>query len=219
MTVPATKWALATGAGKDSTLALHRARAAGLNVTHAFTVYEGNSGLVRFHGTPVALVEAHAAALGLELLAAHTHPDDFETVFAALLDRLVERGVGGVIFGNIHLADVRGWYEERTTGRGLQHHEPLWDDPPGVLVRDFVTLGYRATVVGVDLARGLPEWVGREVTHEWIAEVEAYGADPCGEYGEYHTFVHDGPGFSSPVGFKTGAPLEMEGHRILALLA
>jgi diphthine-ammonia ligase len=209
-------WALATGAGKDATLALHRARAEGLDVTHAFSIYEGNSGVVRFHGTPPELVGAHCGALGLELLVAHTHPRDFDAVLAELLDELRARGVSGVVFGNIHLADVRAWYEERTTGHGLRHHEPLWGEEPAALVRDFVALGFRATVTGVNLERGVRAWVGREVTREWIAEVEAHGADPCGEFGEYHTFVHGGPGFRAPVAFDRGAPIEMEGHAVLS---
>lgn len=209
--------ALATGAGKDATLALHRARARGLEVTHAFNVYEGNTGRVRFHGTRKELVEAQARALGLEPVMAHTHPREFEEAFREVLDELVDRGVRGVVFGNVHLEGVRAWYEERTSRAGLTHVEPLWGREPGELVRDVVALGYRALVVSVDLERGKPGWLGRELTLPLIAEIEAAGVDPCGEHGEFHTFVRDGPGFRRPLPVTRGEEVEMEGHRLLDL--
>lgn len=210
-------YALATGAGKDATLALHRARARGLRVTHAFNIYEGNSGRVRFHGTRRELVEAHLRALDLEAVLAHTHPREFEAVFREVLDGLVGDGIRGVIFGNVHLEDVRAWYEERTTGAGLEHVEPLWDADPAELVREVVDLGYRAVVVSVDLERGRPEWLGRELDPPLIREMEEKDLDPCGERGEFHTFVRDGPEFRHPIPVVPGPEVEMEGHRLLDL--
>ncbi len=210
-------FALATGAGKDATLALHRARALGWEVPVAFNVWEGSSGRVRFHGIPRELVGEHASALDLRLLDDHTHPDDFETVFGRMLERLVREGVVGVVYGNVHLEGIRSWYEERTTAAGLEHREPLWGDPPGELVREFVDLGYGATVVSVDLERGDPGWLGRELDRELVEELEARGCDPCGEHGEYHTFVHDGPLFRRSVQVESAGTVEMEGHRLLDL--
>ena len=212
-----TTWALATGAGKDATLALHRARAAGLHVPYAFNVFEGNTGLVRFHGVPEALVRAQARALGLELVAGRTHPRDFPQVHAELLEELGRRGVQGLLYGNIHLADIQAWYQERSRAAGLEHREPLWGEDPTALVREFVAAGFRATVTGVNLELGDPGWLGRELDRELVEEVTAAGADPCGEYGEYHTFVWDGPGFRAPVPFRAGPALELEGHRFLEL--
>lgn len=212
-----TAYALATGAGKDAVLALHRARARGLEVTHALNIYEGNTGRVRFHGTRKELVAAQAGALELELVAAHTHPLGFEEVFQESLEKLSERGIEGVVFGDIHLADVRAWYEERTVAAGLEHLEPLWGLDPGELVQDVVALGYRPVVVSVDLERGRPEWLGRELSLSLIREIEDVGADPCGEHGEYHTFVWDGPEFRRPVPIVRGEEVEMEGHRLLDL--
>lgn len=171
--------------------------------------------MVRFHGTPMALVDAHVRALGLVPVTAVTHPDDFETVFDRLLRAMRSEGLDGIVFGNIHLEDVRAWYEERTNAAGFRHHEPLWGEDPGMLAREFVSLGYRARVVSVHLELGRREWLGREVTTEWIEHVEAHGADACGEYGEYHTFVFDGPAFRQPVGFEWGTEVEMEGHALL----
>lgn len=212
-------WALSTGAGKDATLALHRARAAGLDVSLAFNLYDRDSERVRFHGTRLELVRAHAEALGLDLLAFPTGPDDFEEAYGRMLARLTARQVDGVVYGNIHLDDVRGWYEERTTASGFEHREPLWGERPPELVRDVVALGYRAVVVSVDPERGDPTWLGRELTLSLVGEMEDRGVDPCGERGEYHTFVFDGPEFRRPVAFEPGEIVESEGHRLLDLLA
>jgi len=214
----ATLWALATGAGKDATLALHRARAQGREVRYGFNVFDGDSGRVRFHGTRKDLVEAHGRSLGMEMLMDHTGPREFEPVFTGLLDALRERGVDGAVFGNIHLSDVRAWYEERSGAAGLRHLEPLWGEASRELAREFVDLGYRAVVVSVDLEHGDPDWLGRELDRELIDEIQAKGADPCGEHGEYHTFVWDGPAFRAPVAFRKGEEVEMKGHRLLDLL-
>jgi uncharacterized protein (TIGR00290 family) len=212
------RYALATAAGKDATLALHRARADGLEVPFALSIFDPTSDRIRFHGTRRTLVEAQADALGLELLALPAGPEDFEPVFVQALGRLREMGAGGLIFGNIHLEDVRAWYEERTRRAGLKHLEPLWGQRPGELVREVLALGYRATIVSVDLAQADAAWAGRELTFALVTEMEAVGADPCGERGEYHTFVSDGPLFRTPVWVRTGETLEQNGHRLVDLL-
>lgn len=212
-------WALATAAGKDATLALHRARGEGLDVQWALNVFEGGTGLVRFHGTPRALVEAHALALGLEPVFGETGPRDFEEAFRALLDTLCERGAEGIIFGNLHLADIRAWYEERVRASGLEHHEPLWGMDPLSAAEAVVEAGFRGLVISVNLELGDPDWLGRELDRRLLGEVRAAGIDPAGERGEYHTFVHGGPGFRRPVGFRVRGTLEREGHRFLELEA
>lgn len=215
--LPSGRYALATGAGKDATLALHRARAAGLEVAVGFNLYDGASGRVAFHGTRTALVQAHCRALGLEPVLAPAREGGFEPAFLEMLRRLGGMGMEGVVFGNIHLEDVRAWYEERTTAAGLEHREPLWGQAPGELVREVVDLGYRAVVVSIDVERGDPAWVGRELDLDLVEAVEARGADPCGEQGEFHTFVYDGPAFRRPLPVVRGEVVEMHGHRLVDL--
>lgn len=212
------RYALSWSGGKDSTLALDRARRAGLDVACLFNIYEGSSGRVRFHGVRRELIVAQARALGLPLVAAHTHPDDYETVFLRLLDQLRAEGIGGIMFGNIHLADIRAWYEERTSGRGFAHAEPLWGAAPSDLIREFVARGYLARIVSIDLARARPEWLGARLDLELIRAIEAEPAvDLCGEQGEYHTFVSGGPLFRQPLPVQSGETIELEGHRFIDL--
>jgi uncharacterized protein (TIGR00290 family) len=211
-------YALSWSGGKDSTLALDRAVRDGLRVGYLFNIFDGASGRIRFHGVRSELIAAQAEALGLELIQRAAGEDDFEDVFLAIVAELTELGVRGALFGNIHLADVRAWYEERTTDVGLEHLEPLWGDPPEELIREFATRGYRGVVVSVDLSRSEEEWLGREIDEGFISEVVAApGVDACGEHGEFHSFVYDGPLFRRVLPIRRGALFEAESHRLLDL--
>jgi uncharacterized protein (TIGR00290 family) len=197
-------------------LALDRAVRAGYDVAYLFNIYEGSSGRVRFHGIRAALIAAQAAAIGIALLQDHTHPDDYEAVFLRLLERLQAEGVGGIIFGNIHLADIRAWYEKRVTARGLEHVEPLSGEPPVTLVREVVDRGYRPRLVSVDLARTPEAWLGRVLDRALLDEMAAHPEiDVCGERGEYHTFVEAGPLLRRSLNLAWGERVEMEGHALI----
>src|SRR5689334_12491732 len=128
--------ALFWSGGKDSLLALDRAQRTGLAVTHLVNLYDAATGRVRFHGVRRALIAAQAQSLGKQLVQMATDPQSFEPAFLSALDELRRSGVGGVLFGNIHLADVRAWYEQRTTAAGFRHVELLWGEPPLDLVRE-----------------------------------------------------------------------------------
>lgn len=209
-------YALSFSGGKDSTLALDRAIRQGLEVACLFNIYEGSSGRVRFHGIRAELIRDQAAALGISLLQDHTHPDDYETVLRRVLEKLKADGIGGIIFGNIHLADIRAWYEERTGAMGFEHVEPLWGDTGINLVREFVDRGYQARLVSVELARTPRDWLGRLLDANFVTDIlNQPDIDPCGERGEYHTFVESGPLFRHPLSLSLGAEFEMEGHALL----
>ncbi len=211
-------YALSWSGGKDSTLALDRAVRDGLRVGYLFNIFDGASGRIRFHGVRSELIAAQAEALGLELIQRAAGADDFEDVFLSIVAELTELGVRGALFGNIHLADVRAWYEERTTDVGLEHLEPLWGDPPEELIREFAARGYRGVVVSVDLSRSKEEWLGREIDEGFISEVVAApGVDACGEHGEFHSFVYDGPLFRRVLSVRRGALFEAGSHRLLDL--
>lgn len=212
-------YAVSWSGGKDSTLALDRAQRGGLPVRYLFNIYDGASGRVRFHGVRAELISAQAESLGLELVQRSAGPDDFEKTFDSILDELLGLKVQGIIFGNIHLTDVRAWYEERTSAKGFEHVEPLWSAPPEKLVREFVQRGYRALVVSVDLQRGEADWLGREIDDGLIDELlKRDDVDPCGEYGEFHSFAFEGPAFRHPIEVRPGVTRDSEGHLLLDLI-
>jgi len=211
-------YALMTSGGKDSVLALDRARRDDVDVRYAVTLYDRTSERVRFHGVRRPLIETQAAALGLEFVAVPTSQQDFARDFSTTLDQLVDRGVRGVVFGNVHLADVRGWYEERTTARGLTHLEPLWGIPAIEVAWEVVERGYRPIITSVDPLRGAAPYLGREFDADIVTALGTTdNVDPCGEGGEFHTFVFEGPELQDVVFFSTGETLNLENHRILDL--
>lgn len=212
-------YALMSSGGKDAMLALDRARRAGYHVPLLVSLYDGATSRVRYHGVRKQLLDLQATALDLELLALPVPPGGYEPVFNDALRNLRARGIRGVVFGNISLADVRAWYEQRVVAADLEHVEPLWGDPAVEIAWEVVERGFRPIIVSVNLAEHAIPFLGREFDADLVTQISVQDQlDPSGERGEYHTFVFDGPDFAHPVGFTTGQTIEEDGHRILDLL-
>ena len=190
--------------GKDSALALQRATAGGLDVTRLINFFDADTGRVRFHATRAEMIQAQASAVGIELRAIGTSWHAMEGRLTEELRTLRAEGFAGVVFGDIHLADVRSWYEERVRLLGLEHVEPLWGESPVRLVREFVEAGGRAVITCVDLSRLEASWLGRIIDEAFLDEIGGTGVDPCGENGEYHSFAFRGPVFSRQVDWQPG---------------
>jgi uncharacterized protein (TIGR00290 family) len=196
--------ALMWSGGKDSALALDRARRSGIDVARLISFYNSASGRVRFHATRVEMLEAQAKAIGIELHAIPTSWPEMEVNLNQKLAALRDEGFGGVVFGDIHLADVREWYEARVVAAGLEHVEPIWGEPPRALLREFVASGGRAVLTCVELAKLDQSWLGRITDERFAAEIEKTGVDVCGENGEYHSFAFAGPVFEEPLSWAAG---------------
>lgn len=190
--------------GKDSALALDRARRAGLDVRTLLTFFDPETDRIRFHATRRELVDAQAAATGLELRLVAAPWPEMPRRLEVVLAELAGAGFEGVVLGDIHLADVRAWYEARVRAAGLEHVEPIWGEAPQALLDEFVLSGGRAVVTCVDCSRLAPDWLGRVVDPDFAQEIAASGADPCGENGEYHSFAFAGPAFRRPVRWVAG---------------
>ncbi len=191
--------------GKDSALALMRARSRGLAVTRLLNMYDPATDRVRFHATRRELMQAQADAIGLELVQHGVAWDGYEPAFRAMLASLKTDGFAGVAFGDIHLADVRAWYEHRVRDAGLEHVEPIWGESPAELVAEFVASGSRAVITCVQLSKLDETWLGRIIDERFVAEIVTTGIDPAGENGEYHSFTFAGPLFRAPVPWRPGA--------------
>lgn len=190
--------------GKDSALALARCRRRSIDVRWLVTVHDDVTERVRFHATPVAIIARQAAAAALDHIAVPTSWAAFDAALGAAFADLVRRGCTGVIFGDIHLADVRAWYEERTRAAGLEHIEPLWGEPPLALLREFVGIGGRAVLTCVDSNVLDPRWLGRVIDDQFVEDIVDTGIDPCGENGEYHSFAYAGPFFKQSLQWRLG---------------
>jgi diphthine-ammonia ligase len=190
--------------GKDSALALDRAVRAGIDVARLINFYDSASGRVRFHATRVEVLQAQAAAIGIELRAIATSWPEMDTALAVELSSLSREGFSGVVFGDIHLSDVRAWYEQRVRAAGLEHVEPIWGEAPADLLDEFVSTGGRAVVTCVDRQKLDASWLGRVTDETFAADIERAGVDPCGENGEFHTFAVAGPIFTAALPWKRG---------------
>jgi uncharacterized protein (TIGR00290 family) len=198
------KYALMWSGGKDSALALQRATAAGINVRRLINFYDAVTRRVRFHATRAEMIQAQADAVEIDLDAISTTWPEMEAHLTAELGALRSEGFSGVVFGDIHLADVRKWYETRVKAAGLEHVEPLWGEAPDKLVREFVESGGRAVITCVDLTRLDSSWLGRIIDERFPDEIGATHADACGENGEFHSFAFRGQAFKHPVSWRSG---------------
>jgi uncharacterized protein (TIGR00290 family) len=190
--------------GKDSALALDRAIRSGIVVDRLLSFYDIATRRVRFHSTRVEMLEAQAAAIGIDLHAIPTSWPEMEANLRHELSSLRDEGFSGVVLGDIHLADVRAWYEERVNASGLNHVEPIWGESPQLLLKEFVSSGGRAVITCVELAKLDESWLGRVVDDRFASEIARTGVDACGENGEYHSFAFAGPVFRQPLPWTAG---------------
>ena len=198
------RYALMWSGGKDSGLALLRAQARGLEVRCLVNFIDPESQRVRFHATRRELISAQAGALGIDLRQLAVPWSGYEAAFQQTLATLKGDGYAGVAFGDIHLADVRAWYEDRVTAAGLEHVEPIWGEPPLTLLREFVASGARAVVTCCEDGKLDESWLGRIIDDDFVRDIAALPIDPAGENGEYHSFVFAHPLFRAPITWRAG---------------
>lgn len=197
------KTALASwSGGKDSCLAVWQAQQAGLEISHLLTALDETGLRTRSHGVSKNLIISQAEALGLKNEFISASWQDYEKQFIAKLMELQYQGVKTAIFGDIDLLAHREWEEKVCNEAGLTASLPLWNKDRLQLVSIFLHAGFKARVVCVD-GRYLDEsFVGVEFNQQFIKSLPE-GVDRCGENGEFHTFVYDGPNFKHPVSWKS----------------
>lgn len=193
--------------GKDSALALYRALSAGL-VPHALlTTYNTDQGRSWFHGIPEELLNEVSRSLGIPVRLMATTGEEYERRFDVALAEFKAEGVEVCVFGDIDIVGHLEWCTKRCEKAGLIPYFPLWKQPRKALVQEFIDAGFQAMITIVDTTRLSGEVVGRVLDHEVVEFIEQCGADACGENGEYHTFVFDGPIFARKVEFSAGEKL------------
>lgn len=193
--------ALSWSGGKDSALALAALRAAGTPPQLLLTTIDEVTGTVPHHGVPLASVEAQAAAAGVPLVTVEIPPAAANVTYEARMRAAFDgplREVESVAFGDLFLEDLRAYREDRLAQAGRQARFPLWGSDTAALARRFVAEGFRAVVVAVDEAQAPATLVGRELDDAFLDALPA-GIDPCGERGEFHSFVWDGPIYDAAV--------------------
>jgi len=208
--------------GKDSAMALHALRAAqDCRITALLTTITEEYDRISMHGVRRALLERQAESLGLPVHAVLIPPQcinaTYEERMKEALAQYFARGVRRVAFGDIFLEDLRVYREKNLAQAGMQAMFPIWKRDTRELAREFVRLGFRAIAVCVDPCALDPSFAGRELDASFFADLPP-GVDPCGENGEFHTFVFDGPVFKSPIAFRVGEKVLRDGFCFCDLL-
>jgi uncharacterized protein (TIGR00290 family) len=209
--------------GKDSAFALAAARRdPELDVVGLLVTLNASADRVAMHAVRRSLLEAQAERLGLPLHVVEIPspcPDDtYRERMGAAMGDAAASGVRRVVFGDLYLEDIRAYREQMLAGSVIDPVFPLWRRPTDALAREMLAAGVRAVVTCVD-PRQLPaSFAGRTFDEAFLADLPG-GVDPCGENGEFHTFVRDGPGFSSPVDVEVGEVVERDGFVFCDLLA
>jgi uncharacterized protein (TIGR00290 family) len=208
------KTLLAWSSGKDSAWSLHLLQRHGVRVDALLTTINAAADRVAMHGVRRELAEAQAEAAGIPLwgipLPWPCSNDDYEARMADACRRAVAEGFDTIAFGDLFLRDIRAYREKQLAGSGLTPIFPLWDLPTPALARDMIAGGLRARLSCVDSRQLDASFSGREFDAALLADLPP-AVDPCGENGEFHTFVFDGPMFRAPIGVETGEIRDVNG--------
>lgn len=181
--------------GKDSCFACYLALGQGYKISHLVNFISKEFKRVSFHGTEARLIQLQSQSLGIPLLQKETTRDGYEQEFKEAVRSLLPNGIKGMVFGDIYLDEHKEWVERVCGDLGIEAIEPLWNKSTEKIFTDFVDAGFEAVVVSAQARLIDEEWVGRRVDSNFMEYLKAKDIDLCGENGEYHTLVVNGPLF------------------------
>jgi uncharacterized protein (TIGR00290 family) len=206
---------LSWSSGKDSVWALHLLRQQPeIKVAALLTTFNCAADRVAMHDVRRGLVEMQADRTGLPMWSVELpwpcSNAEYEERMRGVHHRAISEGVTAVAFGDLYLEDIRDYRVRQMQGSGLEPLFPVWQIPTRQLARDMIAAGVRAKLTSVDPAQVDRSFAGRDYDQALLDSLPA-GVDPCGENGEFHTFVYDAPVFSRPVDVRVGEIVERDG--------
>ena len=208
--------------GKDSAMALYALLQQNqVRVTRLLTTVTEGYERVSMHGVRVELLWRQAESIGLPLEEVRIPPQCVNPIYEARMEIAMrsayEQGIRRIAFGDIFLEDLREYREKNLAKIGMEAMFPIWKQDTAELARNFVSNGFRAKTVSIDRRTLNRSFAGRELTADFFRDLPP-NVDPCGENGEFHTFVYDGPIFRKPVKCKAGEVVERDGFIFCDLL-
>lgn len=210
------KVAASWSAGKESAFSLYRSLGNGLEVCSLLNMINREAGRSMSHGLDPELIAAQAEAMEIPILQRETTWETYEEEFKSAVAELKKTGVSGVVFGDIDIEGHKEWVERVCGELGVTPILPLWGEEPQRLLNGFIDAGFEAIVVTTKAEFLGQEWLGRRVDRGFIQELLRLDTvHPCGEQGEYHTFVLDGPIFSRRVKVVESRKVLREGYWFL----
>ncbi len=211
-------FALSYSGGKDSSLALYRAIRCGGIPRQLIMTYNVNANRSWFHGVPEKVIRRIEASLGIPIKLVYTTGDDYTAQLENALATLKENEVHFALFGDVDIPDHIQWCTERCHNVDMHAHFPLLNESRESLVYEFIDSGFTAHITTIYTSRMNRKYLGQELTRKLVASIESDGVDICGESGEFHTFVSDGPTFKKPVPLEFGKPIDQNQYAILPFL-
>ncbi len=199
---------LSWSSGKDSAWSLHLLRQRGeCEVVGLLTTFNEAADRVAMHAVRRALVEQQAAAAGIPLWAVPLpwpcSNEQYESLMAQTCAKAVTEGIDGIAFGDLFLEDVRAYRERQMKGTGLEPIFPVWGLPTRDLAQQMIASGLQAKLTCIDTAKLAPSFAGHDFDEAFLSALPA-GIDPCGERGEFHSFVYGGPMLNRPLSVSVG---------------
>lgn len=197
--------------GKDSCLALYRALKQGYQIRYLLNFISRQSQRCCFHGVERGLIRLQSELIGIPLIQKEVTADmkEYEKEFKQAVSEL--RDIKAMVFGDIYLDEHKDWVDRVCGDLSITPVEPLWNDSPSRLVDEFIALGFKAIVVSCHADKFGKDFVGRLVDKDLLAELNSKNICPCGENGEFHTFVIDGPMFKRGIEILESEPVLKEG--------
>lgn len=196
------KFVLSYSGGKDCILALYRKINEGSVPVALLTTVKKSSDETWTHGLSFDLLEQVSKSLELPILYAQCDVSEYEDKFEEKLREAKEMGATSVVYGDIDIEHHRRWGIDRAEHTGLDYEFPLWQEDREKLVHEVIDSGFKAVIKKVNLDYMSEDFLGKTLTKELIEKIKSTGSDACGENGEYHTFVVDGPIFDYKIDIK-----------------
>ncbi len=182
--------------GKESALATYKAILQGHQVLYLVNFISEDGKRSRSHGILAKVLDLQAKAIGIPMVQVKTSWENYEENFKKVVTELKEKGIEGGVFGDMDLEEHKEWVKRVCAELEIEPFLPLWGTEPGELLAEFWRNGFRAKVVATRLDESL---LGKSLDKALLAEIQKFNSHPCGESGEYHTFVTNGPIFKRPL--------------------
>ena len=204
--------------GKDSCLALYKALKEGLKVGYLFTMLNEDGLRSRGHGLRKEVIEAQAKAIQIPIIYGKATWDSYEDEFKRVIRDLKNRGIEGGVFGDLDFQENRDWVEKVCSEVGLQVYEPLWKLKYEIVLTEFINRGFEAIIVSAKSDLIDSNWTGHPLNWDFIDFLRSRKIDLCGENGEYHTLVTNGPIFKHHLKILESREMEKNDRWLLDIL-
>jgi len=211
------KFAMLYSCGKDSALALYRMITEGNIPVCLIITYNSVANRSWFHGITSDLLEAVEDSTGIPVIRCICTGDTYESEVERCLTEARRMGAKAAVFGDIDIEDHRIWNRKRCERAGLQCLNPLWHESREALVYETIDAGFKAIIKCVNLAHLNEAFLGQTLDRELVGRIAASGSDICGENGEYHTFVYNGPIFKKPIPIYLREKINLGNHTIIEI--